>query len=216
MSDPFVTPWTVAHQAPLSVGFPRQEHWSGLPFPSLGDLPDPGIEPTSPALAGGFFTPSPFLLPAYIFLQLPKAELPPPQCQERLGGAFQLPRAQQPTCPDIPVHTCTEASLCARLTYGREWHKSLDEKAGGRGELVGFLNQDIKAHLRKRKQRECVLLQRPGEEGAGRGRAESEGHRLALQLHPRPTSSAPPEAAEPQCGSLKHHCPGVPVNWPGR
>ena len=38
------------------MGFPRQEYWSGLPFPSLGDLPDPGIEPTSPALAGGFFT----------------------------------------------------------------------------------------------------------------------------------------------------------------
>ena len=46
----FVTPWTVAHQAPLSLGFPRQEYWSGLPFPSLGDLPDQGIEPTSPAM----------------------------------------------------------------------------------------------------------------------------------------------------------------------
>ena len=44
----FATPRAVACQAPLSVGFPRQEHWSGLPFPSLGDLPDPGIEPTSP------------------------------------------------------------------------------------------------------------------------------------------------------------------------
>ncbi|CAM9750100.1 unnamed protein product [Rangifer tarandus platyrhynchus] len=44
------TPWTVAHQAPLSRGFSRQEHWSGLPFPSPGDLPDPGTEPGSPAL----------------------------------------------------------------------------------------------------------------------------------------------------------------------
>ena len=44
------TPWTVAHQALLSLGFSRQEHWSGLPFPSPGDLPDPGIEPGSPAL----------------------------------------------------------------------------------------------------------------------------------------------------------------------
>ena len=44
----FVTLWTVAHQASLSMGFPRQEYWSGLPFPSLGDLPNPGIEPTSP------------------------------------------------------------------------------------------------------------------------------------------------------------------------
>ena len=45
-----VTPWIVAHQAPLSVGFPKQEFWSGLPFPSPGDLPDPGILPRSPAL----------------------------------------------------------------------------------------------------------------------------------------------------------------------
>ena len=45
----FVTPWTVAHQAPLSMGFSWQEYWSGLPFPSAGDLPDPGIEPGSPA-----------------------------------------------------------------------------------------------------------------------------------------------------------------------
>ena len=44
------TPWTVAHQAPLSMGFSRQEYWSGLPFPSPGDLPNPGIKPRSPAL----------------------------------------------------------------------------------------------------------------------------------------------------------------------
>ena len=48
MSNSFVTPWTVAHQAPLSVRFPRQEYWSGLPFPSPTDLPDPGVEPMSP------------------------------------------------------------------------------------------------------------------------------------------------------------------------
>ena len=46
----FVTLWTVAHYTPLSVEFSRQEHWSGLPFPSAGDLPDPGIEPRSSAL----------------------------------------------------------------------------------------------------------------------------------------------------------------------
>ena len=50
-----VTPWTVARQA-LSVGFSRQEYWSGVPFPSLGDLPNPGIQPMTSALAGGFFT----------------------------------------------------------------------------------------------------------------------------------------------------------------
>ena len=54
----FATPWTVAHQAPLSLGFSRQEYWSGLPFPPPGDLPDPGIELMvfmSSALAGRFF-----------------------------------------------------------------------------------------------------------------------------------------------------------------
>ena len=49
----------VARQAPLSMGFPRQKYWNGLPFPSPGDLPDPGIELVSPALAGGFFTTEP-------------------------------------------------------------------------------------------------------------------------------------------------------------
>ena len=54
----FVTPLTVALQVPLSMEFSRQGYWSGLPFPSPGDLPDPGIEPESLALAGGFFTTS--------------------------------------------------------------------------------------------------------------------------------------------------------------
>ena len=48
--QPWVTPWTVAHQTPPTIGFSRQEYWSGLPFPSPGDLPDLGIEPRSPAL----------------------------------------------------------------------------------------------------------------------------------------------------------------------
>ena len=59
----FATQWTVAPQAPLSMGFSRQEYWSRLPFPPPGDRPNPGIEPsrslTSPALAGGFFTTAP-------------------------------------------------------------------------------------------------------------------------------------------------------------
>ena len=52
----FVTLWTVAHQTPLSMGFSRQEYWSGLPFPSPGDLPDPGIKPRSPALQADALT----------------------------------------------------------------------------------------------------------------------------------------------------------------
>ena len=62
MSDSFVVPWTVARPTLLSMGFSRQEYWSGLPFPSPGDLPDPGIEPqypVSPALAGRFFSTAP-------------------------------------------------------------------------------------------------------------------------------------------------------------
>ena len=51
-----VTPRIVASQAPLSMGFSKEEYWSGLPFPTRGSLPDSGIEPVSPALAGGFLT----------------------------------------------------------------------------------------------------------------------------------------------------------------
>ena len=62
VSDSVQPLWTVARQDPLSMGFSRQEYWSGLPFPSPGHLPGPGIEPVpfaSPALAGGFFTTMP-------------------------------------------------------------------------------------------------------------------------------------------------------------
>ena len=72
MSNTFVTPWTVACQAPLSTGRPRQECWNGLPCPSPGDLPDSGIESVSPALAGGFFTTEPpgFLVLFYFLHKL--------------------------------------------------------------------------------------------------------------------------------------------------
>ena len=58
----YCNPWTVACQAPLSMGFSRQEHWSGLPLPTSGDLPNSGVEPrspVSPALAGRFFITEP-------------------------------------------------------------------------------------------------------------------------------------------------------------
>ena len=69
MSDS-ATSWTAAHEAPVSMGFPRQEYWSGLPFPTSGELPHPGIEPESLAsleLAGGFFTTAPPGKPIYIY-----------------------------------------------------------------------------------------------------------------------------------------------------
>ena len=59
VADSFATPRTVVCQAPLSMGFPRQEYWSVLPFPSPGDLPNPGVKPGCLALAGGFFTADP-------------------------------------------------------------------------------------------------------------------------------------------------------------
>ena len=62
----FATPWTVAHQAPPSMGFSRQEYWSGVPFPSLGALPDPGIEPGSPASQADALTSEPPGKPGYI------------------------------------------------------------------------------------------------------------------------------------------------------
>ena len=64
------TPWTVAHQAPLSTGFPRQQYWSGLPFPTPGDLPDPRIKPMSPVspeLQAHSLPAEPFGKPIYIY-----------------------------------------------------------------------------------------------------------------------------------------------------
>ena len=75
MSDSFVIPWTVARQPPLSMGFPRQEYWNGLPCPSPGDLPDPGIKLASPALAGRFFTTEPPAKPSKILIAILKLNM---------------------------------------------------------------------------------------------------------------------------------------------
>ena len=92
--QPFVTPRTVTHQASLSMGFPRQESWSGLPFPTPGNLPNPGMEPRSPALAGGF-----------------SATEPP--------GKPKFTRGHQCTLPDHPPSPSPTASnvhsLCLRV-----------------------------------------------------------------------------------------------------
>ena len=98
------TPWTVAQQAPLSMGFSRQEYWSGLPLPSPGDLPYPGIEPTaliSPVLADEFFTVSATWEAHFTFIQTQMLILSPP-------GA----RHTESKCP--------WASLCAKDT-GRKY-----------------------------------------------------------------------------------------------
>ena len=83
MSDCFATPKTVAHQAPLSMEFSRQEYWSGLPFPPPGGLPDSGIEPMSPALAAGFFT------------------IVPPICGVAGGGGKEVCAKSFQLCPSL-------------------------------------------------------------------------------------------------------------------
>ena len=64
----FETPWTVAYQAPPSMGFSRHEYWSGLPFPSPGDLPDPGIEPGSPTFQADALTSEPPGKPSKLYM----------------------------------------------------------------------------------------------------------------------------------------------------
>ena len=66
----FATPWTVAYQVPPSMGFSRQEYWSGLPFPFPGDLPDPGIKPRSPALQADALPSEPPGKPSVFFLYI--------------------------------------------------------------------------------------------------------------------------------------------------
>ena len=79
----FANLWMVAHQAPSSKEFSGQEYWNGLPFPPSGDLPDPGIEPGPPALAGGFFTTLPPGKPQE-WVTLSKIYLAPRKVQFRL------------------------------------------------------------------------------------------------------------------------------------
>ena len=87
----FATPWTVAHQAPPSMGFSRQEYWSGLPFPSPGDLPDPRIEPRSLALQEDSLTSEP---PGVSAIQ---------QCKSAVIIHTSRPsRASLPSCHPIP------------------------------------------------------------------------------------------------------------------
>ena len=121
----FATPWTVVHQAPLSLKFLGQEYCSGLPFPSPGDLPNPGIEPASPALAGRFFTaePSVRLWQGPAFRRCPRfpcgSQLCPPRiqavcvspssefqrnnwsCYPSEGFIMGPPKVQSPGLPEI-------------------------------------------------------------------------------------------------------------------
>ena len=93
----FVTPWTVARQAPLSMGFSRQEYWSGLPCPPPGDLPNPGMEPTSlvsPALAGGFFTTAPPQKPTVTILSVKPMTLVSVTLKPNTNDLFHSPLSE--------------------------------------------------------------------------------------------------------------------------
>ena len=97
---PFATSWMVTHQTPLSMGFSRQENWSGLPFPPPEDLPDPGIEPTtlvSPALAGGFFTTEPAQFSSVQFSRSVVSDSLSPHKSQHT----------RPPCPQLPELTQT-------------------------------------------------------------------------------------------------------------
>ena len=102
----FATRWTVAHQAPLPMGFSRQEYRSGLPLSSPGDLPRPGTEPTAPALAGGFFTLS-HLGSLFFFWCLQLLLGPTPRKKNKLNQEKpDQQKANSPWCPN-PAHPAT-------------------------------------------------------------------------------------------------------------
>ena len=107
MSESFVTLWTVAHHFPLSMRSPRQEYWSGLLFHSPGDIPNPGMEPVFPALAGGLFTTeSPGKPPRYIVFKLN-----PPLLKNLQGPPITLLGTSQTGTQDllIPVLSVSPA-----------------------------------------------------------------------------------------------------------
>ena len=109
------TPWTVASQAPLSMGFSRQEYWSGLPFPLPGDLPDPGIEPVSPAA------------PALETLSLnyrTGREVQANIIYESHFSAGQIWESDEVTCPEL--HLC---ELLGDYTVEQAWHDFCLQKA---------------------------------------------------------------------------------------
>ena len=118
----FATPWTVARQASLSLGFSKQEYQSGLPFPTPGDLPNPGIEPQCPALAGGFFTTSP---PGKLLWNMNSTEL-------SIEGFWS--KFKQPWAADFDVVRCTFWILAVKM---RKIFSSLFSFLGCAAQLMG-------------------------------------------------------------------------------
>ena len=119
----FTTPWTnVAHQAPSSIGFPRQEYWSGLPFPSPGDLPDPGIKPRSPTLQADALTSEPPGKP-YLSLEKCKSNMMKyhftPNFKKKKGERDDPEIQFQSTCQKkkiLKTQTCTQMFIASLVT----------------------------------------------------------------------------------------------------
>ena len=104
----FATPWTVAYQAPPSMGFSRQEYWSGLPFPSPGDLPDPGIEPGYPAFQADALTSEP---PDYNPLILPSTS----HIGDFGDAQLQPGDPRRSTCLNLPRDPVLKRLSCLNL-----------------------------------------------------------------------------------------------------
>jgi len=144
----FVTPRTAARQAPLSLGFSRQEYWTGLPFPSPGDLPDPGIEctsPVSPALVDGFFTTEPPGKPKLLMVNLTQKDTclihVTNQCECSWSAGGFPPHSDSGTMPFLslaPLPSKASSSLPASVlerervksvyfstALARQWHTVL-------------------------------------------------------------------------------------------
>ena len=103
----FATLWTVGHQAPPSMGFPRQEYWSGLPFPSPGDLPDPGIEPRSPSFQADALTSE-----------------PPGKPHMPWGNQLIIKKKWSILKPDLEYRCIAKSSIsCEMRTFGLAWTK---------------------------------------------------------------------------------------------
>ena len=145
----FVAPWTVARQAPLPMGFSRQRHWSGLPFPPAGDLPNPGIEPKSlmsPALAGRFFTISPSGKPTA------SQFFAPPRAADNHPGEMWLAGVGKAWCLQsqtaLSLGSCSPTSGCTILGSGqmgpcllRAWN--LEQKAYNRFHVIAAFPEGV-------------------------------------------------------------------------
>ena len=110
----FVTPWLTAHQVSLSMEFSKQEYWSGLPFPTPGNLPNPGIKPTysaSPVLTGRFLTTAPAGQPSMLLNTLNLAKIKVPlKCDYIVSGCFPVP---QLAC----AHAQSHPTVCEPMDY---------------------------------------------------------------------------------------------------